>query len=302
MTDAQTAWEVPEPRSTLDVRVDGDTVITVRRHGNPEGPRLVLSHGNGLAIDLYYPFWSLLADDFDLLLYDLRNHGWNEAGPLANHTIPVIAQDQDAILEAIDERYGAKPKVGVFHSVSAMTTLLSPGKCGGFEALFLFCPPLRKPGATHEEFDDASIKAAGIARKRSARFKSREAFADLMAFSPNFRHVAPGVLPLLAQTTLRESPSGDGYELVCPPEHEAQIVEYGRFFAVFVDFATIACPIKVLGADPTLPFAYLPTLDLGDIREVDYDFLPDATHFLQLEQPEACATALREFLTERGFG
>ena len=301
MTDAQTAWEVPEPRSTLDVRVDGDTVITVRRHGNPEGPRLVLSHGNGLAIDLYYPFWSLLADDFDLLLYDLRNHGWNEAGPLANHTIPVIAQDQDAILEAIDERYGAKPKAGVFHSVSAMTTLLSPGKCGGFEALFLFCPPLRKPGATHEEFDDASIKAAEIARKRSARFKSREAFADLMAFSPNFRHVAPGVLPLLAQTTLRESPSGDGYELVCPPEHEAQIVEYGRFFAVFVDFSTIACPIKVLGADPTLPFAYLPTLDLGDIREVDYDFLPDATHFLQLEQPEACATALREFLAERGF-
>ena len=163
-------------------------------------------------------------------------------------------------------------------------------------------PPLRKPGATHEEFDDASIKAAEIARKRSARFKSREAFADLMAFSPNFRHVAPGVLPLLAQTTLRESPSGDGYELVCPPEHEAQIVEYGRFFAVFVDFATIACPIKVLGADPTLPFAYLPTLDLGDIREVDYDFLPDATHFLQLEQPEACAAALRQFLAERGFG
>ena len=32
-------------------------VVTLRRHGNPNGPRLVLSHGNGLAVGLYYPFW-----------------------------------------------------------------------------------------------------------------------------------------------------------------------------------------------------------------------------------------------------
>ncbi len=301
MSSAESPWEVPEPLSTLDVRVDGETVITVRRHGNPEGPRLVLSHGNGLAIDFYYPFWSLLADEFDLLLYDLRSHGWNETGSLDDQTVPVIARDQDAILEAIDERYGAKPKAGVFHSFSAMTTLLSPGKCRGFSALFLFDPPLRKPGASHDEFDDASIKAASIARRRSSRFRSREAFAELLAFSPNFRNAVPGALELLAETTLRESPDGDGYELICPPEHESQIMEYGRLYGVFVDFAAIACPIKVLGADPTLPFAYLPTLDLGDIREVDYDFLPDATHFLPLEQPEACAAALREFLAEHGL-
>ena len=77
-------------------------------------------------------------------------------------------------------------------------------------------------------------------------------------------------------------------------------MEYGRLYAVFIDFAAVQCPIKVLGADPTLPYAYLPTLDLGDIREVDYDFLPDATHFLQLEKPEACVATLREFLQETG--
>ena len=36
-----------------------------RRHGNPVGARLVLSHANGLAADAYYPFWSLLCDRFD---------------------------------------------------------------------------------------------------------------------------------------------------------------------------------------------------------------------------------------------
>ena len=34
---------------------DGATTI-IRRHGNPAGPRLVLSHGCGFATDLYYPY------------------------------------------------------------------------------------------------------------------------------------------------------------------------------------------------------------------------------------------------------
>ena len=300
MTDAETVWEIPEPLSMLDVATDDDTVITVRRHGNPDGPRLVLSHGNGLAIDVYYPFWSLLEEEFDLMVYDLRNHGWNQVGPSEGHNIPTIARDQDIVLEAIDEHFGARPKVGIFHSVSAMTTLLSPSHCEGFSALFLFDPPLRKPGVSHEEFDEASLKTASMARQRGYQFKSREAFAELLAFSPRFRPSVEGVLPLLAEATLRESPSG-GFELICPREYEAQIVEFGRLFSVFVDFAAIRCPIKVLGADPTLPYSYLPTLDLGDIREVDYDFVPDATHFLQLEQPETCAESVREFLAQVQF-
>ncbi|MXY87421.1 MAG: alpha/beta hydrolase [Dehalococcoidia bacterium] len=301
MSDPEAAWRLPEPLSTLDVQVDGDTVIKVRRHGNPAGPRLVLSHGNGLAIDLYYPFWSLLEDEFDLVLYDLRNHGWNEVGSLDGHTVPTIARDQDTILEAVDAEYGEKPKAGVFHSFSALTTLLSPGKCRGFSGLFLFDPPLRRPGISHEEFDEASIKTAGSVRRRGHRFKSRQAFVELLGFSPNYRNAVPGVLELMAETTLRELPSGEGYELICPPEYEAQIIEYGRLFAVSIDFAELACPVKAFGADPTLPYTYIPTLDLGDIREVDYDFLPDATHFLPFEQPEACAGALREFLEQQGL-
>ena len=135
---SETGWEVPEPLSTHDVRVDDETVITLRRHGNPDGPRLVLSHGNGLAIDLYYPFWSLLADDFDLIVYDLRNHGWNSITSLQNHNIPTLVQDHDEVMDAIDLHYGDKPKVGIFHSVSALITLLSPRRGSDFAAR-VFC-------------------------------------------------------------------------------------------------------------------------------------------------------------------
>ena len=60
------------------------------------------------------------------------------------------------------------------------------------------------------------------------------------------------------------------------------------------------CRIKVIGADPTLPFAYLPTFDLDLMGALEYDFLPDATHYLQLERPEECVAALREYLDRDG--
>ena len=56
-------------------------------------------------------------------------------------------------------------------------------------------------------------------------------------------------------------------------------------FAVLVDFGSLASPTKVVGADPTLPYSHLPTLDPSDVFAVGYDFLPDATHFPLLEQP-----------------
>ena len=296
MTNAETMWEVPQPLSTLDVPVDRDTVITLRRHGNPTGPRLVLSHGNGLAIDLYYPFWSLLTDDFDLIIYDLRNHGWNTTGTLEKHNLPTLVRDHDRVLEAIDHHYGQKPTIGVFHSISALAALLSPGNGSAYSALMLFDPPICKPGASYEEFDAAATRAAAMARRRTALFPTRAAFADLLLFLPLFQRAVPGVCDLVAQTTLRECSDADGYELRCPREYEAQIIEYAGIFAVSVDFGKLLCPTKVVGADPTLPYSYLPTLDLGDMLGVDYDFLPETTHFLQLEQPQECATAMREFI------
>ncbi len=302
MSAANAIWNVPDPLATLEVQVDDETVISLRRHGNPEGHRLLICHGNGLAVDLYYPFWSLLTSDYDVIVHDLRNHGWNTVTSAREHTIATFARDHDLILDAIDCNYGKKPMTGVFHSVSALTTLVSPFKGSRFAALILFDPPLCKPGASYEEFDAAATRAAGMARRRTERFKSREDFVELLGFSPLFYHTVPGTIELVARATTRQSKEGPGYELRCPPAYEAQIVDYASPYAVLVDFAKFHCPIKVIGADPTLPFSYLPTLDLSDIMSVDYDFLPDATHFLPLEMPEECADIVREFIAETGNG
>lgn len=299
-SDQDPVWQVPEPLSVRRVRLEGDGVIVLRRHGNPEGPRLVLSHGNGLASDLYYPFWSLLVDDYDLIIYDLRNHGWNPVGTIEKHNVPTFVNDHELVMEAIDRHFGAKPKVGVFHSVSALISLLSPTNGSAFSGRMLFDPPLCKPGRSYEEMEAAATRNAFLTRHRSERFPDKEDFSYILRFVPMFSSVVPGVLELMAATTLRRRTDGHDYELRCPREYEARIVEYAGVFSVMVDFDRLQSPTKVFGADPTLPFSFLPTLDLSDILTVDYDFLPEATHLLQLEQPQACASALREFLETIG--
>ena len=296
MTHSEVVWEIPEPLSTVEVPVDDESVVILRRHGNPAGPRLVLSHGNGLAIDLYYPFWSLLAEEFDLIVYDLRNHGWNNLGGLQNHNLPTLVSDHDKILEAIYSEFGKKPTAGVFHSISALTTLLSPMRGERYSALILFDPPLCKAGDSYEQFDAAATRLAAMTRRRTFHFETRESLAELLSFLPTFERTVSGFYDLFARATLRESAEGTGYELRCPPEYEARLVDYARAFAVLVDFGSLRCPTKVIGADPTLPYSYLPTLDLSDIMSVNYDFLPEATHLLQIEAPEECVATMREFL------
>lgn len=289
------AWEVPEPISICRVEIDDQTTTTIRQHGNPDADvRIVLSHGSGLAADLYYPFWSLLADEFDLFIYDLRNHGWNSVGARRDHNIPRLIHDHDVILESIDRNFEMKPTVGIFHSLSTLVPLLSFTK--RYSALVLFEPPLCKPGASQLELHDAAESAAALIRKRGHRFKTREEFSDFLRLVPTFARVLPGVRELMALTTLRKSADGEGYELRCPREYEAQLMDYGRSFFPLLNLDLLSFPTKVIGGDPTIRNTYLPTFDLEHVSAVDYDFVPEATHLLQLEKPAECVAVTRAFL------
>ena len=282
--------------------MDGDAVIVLRRHGNPAGPRLVLSHGNGLAIDLYYPFWSLLADDFDLVVYDLRNHGWNDVGALDDHRVQAFARDHDRISEAIDSLYGEKPTVGVFHSISALAALHLPSRGNRYSALVLFTPPLCNRGPGYREFELLCKHTGDMLRNRTIRFQTREELSELHTYLPYFQRAVPGVLELVARTTLREAEAGQGYELRCPREYEAQIWDEASGPAASVDFGSLRCPTKIIRSDPALD-PDRPTFDYrdADAAGVEHELLPDTTHFLQLEKPQECVAMMLRFLVQLGI-
>ena len=298
-------WQIPEPDSVCEVRPSPDTLIFLRRHGNPAGPRLILCHGNGLAIDLYFPFWSLLTDEFDLILYDLRNHGWNPVGPLEEHHVMAFARDHEFVLEEVDRLFGEKPKVTVFHSISALAWLLSAANGDSqppqTSANILFDPPIgHKVDPTNPEIYDLAFKLmAAMIRNRPGQFESVADFRENFPFKKEFWQTVPGIVDLAAETTLRKS--GESYLLRCPPAYDAQILEYSSILSKMVDFQALRAPTKIIGADPTIPYSFLPTFDLGEIMTVDYDFIPDTTHFAQLEKPAECVAAMREFLERNGL-
>ena len=290
-------WRVPEPLAVCEAHaLDGASII-LRRHGNPEGPRLVLSHANGLSTDSYYPFWSLLFDQFDLVLYDFRNHGWNPVGGLRTHNIPTFVQDNGSVVSAIDRYFGDKPKIGVFHSMSAVTAVLQAVEEDAFLALVLFDPPTCADARKSQDIRSLASGLAERARNRQNRFEMREELTDRLLRARAFERLLPGTADLIARTTLRPvADGGTGYQLCCPPEYEAQVFEQLYSSAVAADIRNLYCPTKIIGADPTVPFSFLPSVDLDDMVALDYDFVPDTTHFLQLERPQECVALMLDFL------
>ncbi len=298
-------WVIPAPSAVVEIRTDDGATIFVRRHGNPSGPRVLMTHGNGLAADLYYPFWSLLADRFDLVIYDLRSHGWNPVGDLRSQSFPNLARDNREVIKVIAREFGEKPMVGVYHSVSALVGLLDELRgAAGFSALMLFDLPICPPGGGPEDLEAVLGRVASRTRKRQDRFESREDFVESLRASRSFERMGLGLVELFAETTLRQSSDG-GYELSCPIEHEAVIYEYGFGWSMQTQQALeqvpLQCPVKVVGSDPTVPYSFLPAMDLKTLTMLNYDFLPETTHFLQLEQPHDCADAMTEFLQESGL-
>ena len=298
----QEFWQVPKPIAVLEVSAPDGASTFVRRHGNPEGPRMVISHGNGLSADAYYPFWSRFADRFELFVYDLRSHGWNRGGDRLMHNVHVFAEDSERIVCEIDRQFGNKPAVGVFHSLSTLVALRHAVLNGArFSALVLFDPPVCPPGGRPEDLEGFGGILAEITRKRCEKFENPEELA--MQFRKNFafERVPPAALELMARTTLRPADSGIGYELRCPRDFEAQIYEFAFLWSMIVDFTSIGCPIKAIGSDPTLPYSFMPSLDIGDILRLDYDFVPETSHLLQIERPEQCAALTLEFLGDVGL-
>ena len=177
---------VPSPASALDVQVDDSVTIHVRRHGNPAGPRIIMTHGCGRAADTYFPFRKSLLDRYDLLLFDLRSHGWNQVSDQRAHNIRTFVNDYAAILRAVGQRFGENPAAGVFHSVSALIALLFQQMHAGFAGLVLFNPPVCPPGRDSSDMEPITRRLAASTLRRKERFESREEYIECIVGNPAF--------------------------------------------------------------------------------------------------------------------
>lgn len=297
-------FELPIPHAILDVKLDHGATIRVRRHGNPDGVRVLLSHGNGFAADAYFPYWRHFLNRYDLVLFDFRNHGQNVPVEPSNHNYGQLSRDLECVVQNVRTELGPKKTVGVFHSMSARTAMKHAIEIGWrWDALMLFDPPdVPPPGhpnyATMEAFEK---RLTEFASSRKRKFASVEELTNDYLQSRATRNWVPGEHELMARSVLRKAPDGDGFVLVCAPENEAAIYEQAMTLNLWPMATEFGGPVKLIGADPTAkgaPATAAANQALGTEGGYDYSIVEGTGHLLQIEKPEECFRLTTEFLAK----
>lgn len=295
---------LPAPLAGLDVTGEDGAILRVRRHGDPRGNRLIVSHGNGFAIDGYAGFWSRFLDGFEVIAVDARNHGRNPPADPPGHDYPHLARDLVQVCAAVADEFGAKPTAGVFHSMSAQAAMLATLETGGFlDALVCFDPPNVPPeGPARAAMLDYLDRLTRWASGRCEVFADPGELAAEYAATRSGREWADGTASLMARAVLRRD--GDRWRLACPRELEASMYRQGAPLELWPARSQFPMPLKLIGADPARehpsPTA-LSNAALAAAGGFGYAAIPGTSHLLQLERPDACAAAAREFLEAVGI-
>lgn len=299
--------ELPTPNATFDLQMDDDAVIHLRRYGDPDGVRLVVSHGNGFAIDGYLPFWGPLRERFDLVLFDMRNHGRNAPTGADGHHFAQMARDIESVHQGVEAHLGPKPTVGVFHSMSARAAMKHALEVGWrWQALVLYDPPHVPPPAhrLYEAMDVFERRLVAFATSRPDRFRSPDELAAQYASNRGHSRWVAGAHALMARAVLRRDRAGGEWRLSCRRELEASIYAAAMTLDLWPPYEAFGGPVKLVGADPEMkgvpPTAHV-NLALHQEYGYPYEAIPETGHLLQIERPAECIAALTSFLDACGI-
>lgn len=299
-----TTFDLPTPHAVLELTMTDGATIRVRRHGNANADRrLILAHGNGFAIDAYFPFWRHFLEDYDLAIYDQRNHGWNPRTEEAAHDVDFFVADMTTVADGIAAAFGAKWTGAMFHSISGITSIKHAQDVGWrWDALVLFDPPMiPSPGhPLHETAQTFELRLADWAAARPNRFPSKQAYADGMAEQRAFAMMVSGAHDLMARSILRDCDDGSGeVELCCPGAYESRVYRTNAYLDLTPRLGELPGPVMFIGSDPELEGARAPGLVNRAMHEEHghpWTPIPGTSHLLQIEKPEACAEAAKGFL------
>jgi pimeloyl-ACP methyl ester carboxylesterase len=268
---------------------------------------LLLSHGNGFATDAYFPYWRHFLAQFDLMVFDFRNHGQNVPVVPPHHTYEQLTQDLERVIQAVKTEFGDRPTAGIFHSMSGRTAMKHALEIGwGWEALVLVDPP-NMPPPDHPAFPPMAAfekRLTAWARSRRRHFASVAELTEEYQQSRATARWVEGAHELMARSVLRQNPNGGGYELVCAPENEAAIYAQAMTLNLWPNADDFDGPVKLIGCDPQVkggPAIAAANFALGREGGYDYTFVAHTGHLLQIEKPQDCVAVTMDFLGDCGL-
>ena len=266
------------------------------------GTPLHFLHANGYPPECYKPLFELLKTEyrvFGMLLRPL----WDDAKPEDINDWHPLSDD---LLRFLSDR-GTDPAIGVGHSIGAIVTLRAalrdPGK---FRALVLIDPVLVVPSfmfywhifhilGLGERFHPLIIGA----KKRRRAFDDLETVFRGYRNRNIFRYMSDENLKIYIEGITRPKMDG-GYELVYPPEWEAQVYRTGMHdFDILRNLPKLEVPTLIIRGTETDTFLESAArLVRKKQPKVKIEALEKSTHILPLERPKEVFEIMRSFLKE----
>jgi 3-oxoadipate enol-lactonase len=239
-----------------------------------QGPTVVLSHGLGCTFAMWDEVVALLKSDFTLLRYDHRGHGKSDV-PSGPYTIEMLADDAAALIAA--QTSGPVHFVGL--SMGGMTA----------QALAAHHPQAVKSIviANSASWYDKALWATRIA---TVRAKGVAAIADGALprwFTAGFLADATGAARIARTRAELEGTDSAAYVACCEAIAEMDLRASN---------ARITCPTLVIAGakdeatPPALSEKMVANIAGAQLRSID------AAHLSAVEQPEAFAAQVRDFL------
>jgi pimeloyl-ACP methyl ester carboxylesterase len=281
--------------ATLSVTSSDGVTVAVHDLGGT-GPPLLLCHATGFHGRVWAPVAARLADRFHCLAPDLRGHGDTTAPARGDLAWSGFADDVLAVVDAL----GLAGCVAAGHSKGGAALLLAEQRRPGtFAALYCY-EPVAFPADAREGMPDGDNPLSAAALRRRTTFASSDAAVANYAAKPPLDVFTDEALRAYVEHGFAPDATGDGIELKCRPEVEAQVYRMGPNHDAFDRLGEVRCPVTVAMGRPA-PFEPS-SVAVAIVEALPHGHLsphPELGHFGPMQDPDAIAADIAEALSGR---
>lgn len=261
--------------------------------GHAGFPQLVMLHATGFLARLWQPVARRLAAAHHVIAFDSRGHGDSDRPDPCdelNYRWLRLAEDLRGFLDALG-LWGI-PAIG--HSAGGAAAAYVAATHPQYFSRLVLVEPIIIP--TEMLKGARGNQMAEAARRRREVWTSPEEMIESYRGRPPFTRWTEEALRLYAEHGTFRREDGQ-YQLKCPGEVEARMFENSDSLDVWGLLPRITCPATVIKGQHTDPFlgkmAEAVAARIPDGRHVT---VPDAGHLVPMEQPQAVADLVLEFL------
>jgi pimeloyl-ACP methyl ester carboxylesterase len=253
-----------------------------------EGPPIVILHATGFLGRVYRPIALALRSTGHVYSYDQRGHGDSSRPADGDYSWASTAADLKAFIVAM-KLEGAR---GLGHSAGATAI----GSLAGAEPELISRAVLVEPVVFDDEVSQsAQDSLEERTRKRKRSFESAEAMFRNLERKPPFNTWRHDMLHDYCEFGTQPAPQG-GVELKCPPEIEADFYSRAREFPGLALMLKSRSPLLLMfGEKSDATGVKIADKIAAQLVNGSVVVIPDASHFLPMEQPEMVARTAAKF-------